>query len=195
MRSATDEAVTWAACLGFATEALQHTSTCSSAIAGALAITVESRLASSCPALARAPHAQAGVRIFTVAAVAKSGLVRVRPANVARQTVDELGPYKSQPAVWADSDPAARPNAAAVLEDAVRAVEVWRPGDLPVPHKDFSNLHEKMSGKRASASESHAFTSTQGEPSELAVLCGSCEKVMLLPSNEPNGPMTSNSFA
>lgn len=132
MRSATNEAITWAACLSFAAEALQHTIACSSAVAGALAVAIESRLSSGRSTLARAPHTQARVRIFTVAPVAESTLVRVRPANVARQTIDELGPHKSQSGVGADSDPTTCPNAATVFEDAIRAVEVWSSGDLRI---------------------------------------------------------------
>ena len=112
-----------------AAEALQHTVACSSAVPGALAVAVES-LSSGRSTLARAPHTQARVRIFTVAPVAESTLVRVRPVDVARQTIDELGPHKSQSGVGADSDPTTCPNAATVLEDAIRAVEVWSSGDL-----------------------------------------------------------------
>ena len=50
--------------------------------------------------------------------------------------------------------------AATVLAAGAGAKSVHAPAP-PVPHKDFSDLYEKMSGKRASASEAHGVALLQ----------------------------------
>ena len=171
MRTAADKAVTRAAAFCVAAEALQRRRARVRGVAAAVA--VEAWAAPGRSFLARAASAQARVRSFAVAAVAEPGLVRVRPADVPAKQSTNLGRIRVRRAF---------------------GVAVTPP---PVPiEEQFRNTQSVQ--LKCGVPDTCALISTQGEPPAdvlVAVLLLSWEKVMLVPSKDPYGPMTMSSFA